>query len=86
MKPNSAFAGFFLENSFNYQQFHLRELRTIRDGKAIFSLDTISPGQSYVQKLGHSSLTKIFHLYLWNKFLNHYVPVFELNSLQDAVE
>ena len=85
MKPNSAFAGFCLENSFNYQ-FHLRELRTIRDVKAIVSLDTTSPCQSYVLHLGQSSLTKIFQLYLWNKFLNHYFPVFQLNFLQDAVE
>ena len=30
MNTNSAVAGSFYDNSFNYQQFHLRELRIIR--------------------------------------------------------
>ena len=37
MNTNSAVAGSFHENSFNYQQFHLRELRIIRGGRAIIS-------------------------------------------------
>ena len=43
MNTNSAVAGSFYENLFNYQQFHLRELRIIRGGRAIISLDTTSP-------------------------------------------
>ena len=39
MNTNSAVAGSFHENLFNYHQFHLRELRTIRGGRAIISLD-----------------------------------------------
>ena len=42
MNTNSAVAGSFHENRFNYQQFHLRELRIIRGGRAIISLDTTS--------------------------------------------
>ena len=36
MNTNSAVAGSFYENPFNYQQFHLRELRIIRGGKQLF--------------------------------------------------
>ena len=37
MNTNSAVAGSFHENPFNYQQFHLRELRIFRGGRAIIS-------------------------------------------------
>ena len=48
MKKNSAVAGSFYENPFSYQQFHLGELRIIRGGRAIVSLDTTSPCRTYV--------------------------------------
>ena len=37
MNTNLAVAESFYENPFNYQQFHLRELRIIRGGRAIIS-------------------------------------------------
>ena len=48
MNTNSAVAGSFHENPFSYQQFHLRELRIIRGGRAFVSLDTTSPCRRYV--------------------------------------
>ena len=48
MNTNSAVAGSFHENLFSYQQFHLRELRIIRGGRAIVLLDTTSPCRPYV--------------------------------------
>ena len=48
MNTNSAVAGSLHENPFNYQQFHLREHRIIRSGRAIISLDTTSPCRLYV--------------------------------------
>ena len=36
MNTNSAVAGSFHGNPFNYQQFHLRELRTIRVKEQLF--------------------------------------------------
>ena len=39
MNATSGGAGSFNENPFNYQQLHLRELRIIRGGGAIVSLD-----------------------------------------------
>ena len=35
MNTKSAVAGYFHENPLSYQQFHLRELRIIRGGRAI---------------------------------------------------
>ena len=40
MNTNSAVAGSFHENPFSYQQFNLSELRIIRGGSAIVSLNT----------------------------------------------
>ena len=51
MNTNSAVVGFFHENPFNYQQFHLRDLRINRGGRAIFSLDTIYPCRPFVTKM-----------------------------------
>ena len=48
MNTKSPVARSFYENPFNYQQFHLRELRIIRGGRAIISLDTTSPCRPYV--------------------------------------
>ena len=48
MNTNSAVAGSFYENPFNYQQFHLRELRVIRGRRALISLDITSPCRLYV--------------------------------------
>ena len=49
MKTNSSVAGSFHENPLSYQQFSLRELRIIRGGRAIVSLDTTSPCRPYVR-------------------------------------
>ena len=48
MNTNSAAAGSFHENPFNYQQFRLKELRMIRSGRAVISLDATSPCRPYV--------------------------------------
>ena len=35
MNTNSAFTGYFQENTFHYQKFGLRELRNVQGGRAI---------------------------------------------------
>ena len=40
INTNSAFTGHFQEDPFHYQKFGLRELRIVRGGRAIVSLDT----------------------------------------------
>ena len=51
MNTNSTVAGPCLENHISYEQFHLRELRIIRGGRTIVSLDTTSPCRLYVTTL-----------------------------------
>ena len=42
MNTISAFTGHFQENPFHYQKFGLGELRVVRGGRALVSLDTIN--------------------------------------------
>ena len=86
MNTNSAVAGSFYENPFNYQQFHSRELRIIRGGRAIISLDTTSPCRPYVTTMKAMQFNEGFPALPMEDFQNHYILVFELTSLQDAAE
>ena len=86
MNRNSADAGSFHENPFNYQQFHLRELRVNRGGRAIVSLDTTSPCRPYVTTMKAMQFNEDFPALPMEDFQNHYILVFDLTSLQDAAE
>ena len=86
MNTSSAVAGSFLENLFNYQQFHLRELRIIRGGRAIISLDTTSPCRPYVTTMKTMQFNEDFPALPMEDFQNHYILVFDLTSLEDAAE
>ena len=86
MNTNSAVAGFCYENSFNYQQSHLRELRIIRGGRAIISLDTTSPCRPSVTTMKAMQFNEDFPALPVEDFQTHCVLVFDLTSLQDAAE
>ena len=86
MNTNSAVAGSFYENPFNYQQFHLRELRIIRGGRAIISLDTTSPCRPYVTTMKAMKFNEDFPALPMEDFQNRYILVFDLTSPQDAAE
>ena len=83
---NSALAGSFYETISKYQQFHLRELRFIRVGKAIVSLDTTSPCRPYVTTTKVMQFNIDFPVLPTEDFQNPYTMVFDLISLQDAAE
>ena len=51
MNTNSAFTGHCQENPFRYQKFGLRELRIVRGGRAIVSLDTTKDCREYVRTI-----------------------------------
>ena len=68
INTNSAVAGSFHKNPFNYQQFRLRELRIIRGGGAIISLDTTSPCRPYVTTIKAMQFNEDFQLFLWKIF------------------
>ena len=84
MNTKSAVAGSFHENLFSYQQFHLREHRIIRGGRAIVSLDTTSPCRLYVTRMKAMQFNEDFPALPKEDF--HYILVFDLTSLQDAAE
>ena len=86
MNTNSAAVGSFDENPYNYQQFYLRELRIIRGGIAITSLDTTSPCRPYVTTMKAMQFNENFPALPMEDFQDHYILVFDLTSLQDAAE
>ena len=86
MNANSAVAGSFHENLFSYQQFHLRELRNIRGGRAVDSLDTTSPCRPYVTTMKAMQFKEDFPALPMEDFQNHYILAFDFTSLQNAAE
>ena len=60
VKTNLAVAGSFREFCFSYHQFHLKELRIIRVGRAIISLPTTSPCHPYVTTMKAMQFMKNF--------------------------
>ena len=86
MNTNLAVAGSFFENLFHYQQLHLKELRIIRGGRAIISLDTTFPCLPYVTTMKAMQFNEDFPALHMEDFQNHYILVFGLTSLQDAAE
>ena len=86
MNTNSAFTGHFQESPFHYQKFGLRELRIVRGGRAIVSVDTTNDCRVYVTTMKAMNFNEEIPSLPHNLFQNHYVLVFDLTSLQDAGE
>ena len=80
---NSAVAGYFHENLFSYQHFHLRELRSIRGGRAFISLDTTSHCRPYVTTMKAMQFNEDFLALLIEDFQNYFILVFDLTSLHN---
>ena len=86
MSTNSAFTGNFQENPLLYQKFGLRELRIVRGGRAIVSLETTKDCRAYLTTMKSRNFNEGIPALPNNLFQNHYVLVFDLTSLQDAGE
>ena len=86
MNTNSAFIGHFQENPFHYQKLGLRELRIIREGRAIVSLDTTNDCRAYVTTMKAIIFNEEIPALLNHQFENHDILVFDLISFQDAGE
>ena len=84
MKSNSAFTGNFQENSFHYRKFGLRELRIVRGGRAVVSIDTTNNCRAYVTTMKAMIFSEEIPALPNDLFADHYVLVFDLTSLQDA--
>ena len=86
MNTNSAFTGSFDENPFHYQKFDLREIRIVRGGRAIVSLDTREDCRAYVTTMKAMNFNEDIPALPLQVFQDHYILVFDLTSLQDAGE
>ena len=82
MNTNSSFTGSFTENPFWYQQFDLRQIRILRGGQSVVDFDTADNCRLYVTTMKAMNFPSI----PIDDFKDHYVLVFDLNSMQDATE
>ena len=64
----------------------MRELRIILGGRAIISSDTTTPCRPLVTTLKALQFNEDFPALPMEDFPNHYIPVFDLTSLQDVAE
>ena len=86
MNTNSAFTGFSTENSFWYQQFDLRRIRTLMGGQPNVDYDTSDNCRLFVTTMKAMNFRGDIPSNPIDNFQDHYVVVFDLTSMQDATE
>ena len=86
MNSNSAFNGSFAENPFSYQQFNVRDTRTLRGGQPIVHQDTTDNCRLYVTTMKAINFEGDIPSLPVDNFKEHYVLVFDLTPMQDATE
>ena len=86
MISNSAITGSFAENPFWYQQFTLRDNRTLRGGQPIVQHDPTDNCRWYVTTMKAMNFQDDIPSIPNDDFKAHYVLVFDLTSMQDATE
>ena len=86
MNTNSAFTGSYTENPFWYQQFDLRQIKRLRGGQPIVDFDAAQNCRLNVTTMKAMKFQDDIPSIPIDNFKDHYVPVFDLTSLQDATE
>ena len=86
MNKNSAFSGSCIENPFWYQQFDLRQIRILRGGQLIVAFDAADNCCLYVTTMKSMNFQDDIPSIAIDNFKDHYVLVFDLTSMQDALE
>ena len=86
MNTNSAFTGSYTENPFWYQQFDLRQIRILRGGQPIVDFDAADNCRLYVTTMKAMNFQDDIPSIPIDNFKDHYVLVFDLTSMQDAIE
>ena len=86
MNTKSAFTGSFTKNTFWYQQFDLRQIRIPRGGQPIVDFGTADNCRLYVTTMKAMNFEDDIPSIPIDDFEDHYVLVFDLNSMQDATE
>ena len=84
MNTNSAFTGWYTENSFWYQQFDLRQIRIVRGDQPIIDFDAADNCRLYVTTMKAINFQDDVLSIPINVFQDHYVLVFDLTPMQDA--
>ena len=78
MNTNSAFTGHFQENPFHHQKFCLREIRIVRGGRAIVSLDTTNDCRACLTTVKAMNFNEEIPALPNHQFQNHYIVVIDL--------
>ena len=86
MNTNSAFTGSFAENPFWYQQYDLRQIRILRGGQPFVDFDTADNCRLYVTTMKAMNFQDDIPSIPIDDFKDHYVPVFDLTSMEYATE
>ena len=86
MNANSAFTGSFTENPFWYQQFDLRQIRILKGGQSFVEYDISDSCRPYITTMKTMNFQDEIPSIPIDNFQDHYVLVFDLTSMQDAVE
>ena len=86
MNTNSVFTGSYIENPFWYQQFDLRQSRTLRGDQAIVDVDAADFCRLYDFTMKTMNFQDYIPSIPIGNFEEHYVLMFNLTSMQDATE
>ena len=85
MNTNSAFTGSYTENPFWYQQLNLRQIRIVRGGQPIVDIDAADNCLLYVTTMKAMNFQNDIPTIPIDNFIDHYLLVFDLTSMQDAI-
>ena len=77
MNTNSGFTGSYTENPFWYQQFDLRQIRTLRGGQPIVDFDAADNCRLYVTTMKATNFQDDIPSFPIRNFKDHYVLVFD---------
>ena len=86
MNANSEFTGSYTENTFWYEQFDLRQTRILRGGQPIVEFDAANNCSLYAATMKAISFQDEIPSIPIDNLKGHYVPVFDLTSMQGATE
>ena len=86
VNTNSAFTGSYTESLFWYQEFDLRQNRILRGGQPILDFDAADNCRLHVTTMKAMNFQDDIPSIPIDNFKDHFVPVFDLTSMQDANE
>ena len=86
MNTNPAFTEFYTENPFWYQQFDLKQFRKLLGVQPTVNFDLADNGCIYVTTMKEMNFQKDILSIPIGTFKNLYVLVFDLTSMQYAIE